>query len=1041
MPFIDQKELFEKTDGGRLVIEHYYPQSADSFARYPQNRLFKCRLSEKTASAAVKRMPDGVWIVTDFGDDSKSRNCIQVVMFEEKVEFKQALDLIAALFNIVPDEQRSLVIKPEIRQRDADKEEVSGKWDFVTRPFTYRDLQQLLAPKVLEYLAGQVKQTKAEEQETEILAEVTRIFEKYHFHALEKYVVIKDRKATEIRATDIYPIYMFDEGDWKKIYQPKAVNGADRFRHYPKDVAKPKDYVFGYDVARAAYDEVVKVQTDDSIDEAADDEPKKKKKKPKLKNIFICSGGSDGLNIAVVGQAFGAAVRSAKKDAEKAEVTADSLYPVWLNSETGKLSAGNQRNLAALCENLYNIPDIDATGMKAAHALALEYLEIKTLYLPEELRQKVDTFRKKPLKDLRDYFKYYKVYDFFTLVKKAYPYRFWDAAPPTPKSPKWTYSVNNKHLYNFLSRSGFYRFETEAEKDGYIYIQIDGNIVRKIDPKRIRDYVNQFIETRNPDVELMNTFLRTNQLNEGSLSNLPFIQIDFTDFDKENQWFFFNNNICQVTRDGITAYKPGTVHKYVWEDEVVNRKLKPLEPMFTIGVVQNITTKDETLDIALHNTDCLVLRYLINTSRIFWREELETRLDGIADEKAQGEYAIHHQFTETDMHLLNGKPKADREAYAVNHQFDIAGPLLTAREQQEQKLQLINKIFMLGYMFHRHKEEDKAWAVWTMDAKVPEGDESLGGTGKSLLPMLIYNYKLIRAQYRGGRDPKLTENPHIYEGIDKHTDLLIIDDCNRYLKFDFFFPAITGPLNINPKNAKQFIIPFEDTPKIWFTSNFPPQNIDDSKERRILYNINSDYYHSNASGEYREERRVSDDFKKIIGRGFNETEWNLALNFFMQCTQFYLSCTQKINPPMDNVNKRNLKSTMGDLFEPWADVYFSKESGRLNSDEVIKDDAVADYLKSSNQKHLTSQRFKKQLKAWCAYHNIELNPKDMCTAGGQIIKAHKWTDQEGKEHRGAKEILFLKTREKTASQKVIDKYNTEKGKELATAATEDECPI
>jgi hypothetical protein len=1024
MAFIDQKELFEKTDGGRIVIEHYYPSSTDAF-RDP-HRKFKCRTSEKTASASVKRMEDGNWIVTDFGGDGQPRNAIQIVMLEEGVEFKQAIDIIAAMFGIVPDEQRAQVIKPEIRKAKAEPDTPEG-YTFVEREFTWRDLQTLLAPKVLEYLTYMAKDDEAAKQEESILKEVTRVFAAYKFHALESYTIVKDGQATTISGTELYPMYFFQEKDWKKIYQPKSVNPSFRFMHWPKNVAHPKDFVFGYEAAKKAYDEVSRID-DGEVDD--DEEMASKKKPKKLKNVFICSGGSDGLNLAVIGQAF--------KKTKNVDVIAECYYPVWLNSETAKLSIGNHKNLAAISENLYNIPDIDPTGKKAAHALATEYLDVRTVYLPEDLKNQSDTYRKKPLKDLRDYFKHYKVWDFFNLVKTAYPYRFWDMKPEFNKQGefvKWGYSVNNKHLYNFLARNGFFRYETEAEKDGYIYIQIDGNIVRKIEPKRIRDFINGFIEARNPDVELMNTFLRTNQLNENSLSNLPFVKIDFTDFDRNSQWFFYANGVAEVTAQQINTYKPGELHKYVWEDEVVNHKVKPIAPMFTIAPVCNLHTREETLHIQLHNTECLVLRYLINASRICWREELENRLTGIVGERERAEYATLHRFTETDMCLLNGLPAKERETYRTEHKFTIDGPLLTEREKCEQHMQLINKIFAIGYVFHRYKEASKAWAIWSMDAKLSDGEDSHGGSGKSLLPMVIYENKLMKTQYREGRNPKLIDNPHIYEGIDRHTDLLIIDDCFRFLKFDFFFSAITGPITVNPKNAKQYTVPFTHSPKLWFSSNYPPFNIDPSMERRIIYTIFSDYYHYNKMGEYNEERRVFDDFGKNLGTDFTENEWNLFLNFLMQCTQFYLSTSgQRINPPMDNVNKRNLKSAMGEAFEPWADVYFSQESGRLDT-YVIKEDALTDYVKATNQKNLTSQRFKKQLMAWCHYNNVEYNPKDLCTGTGlNIIQRVKYRDKDGNEKEGAKEMLYLKTKP-TAEQKIIETYNSNISTNLSNQET------
>lgn len=1031
MPFIDQKELFDKTDGGRLVIEQYYPQSVESFNNH--HRKFKCRTSEKTASASVMKTEDGVWLVTDFGGDQKPRNCIQVAMHEEGIDFGAAINLIAAQFNIVPEKQRAEVFKPEIRQRDAEKDEHDGEWQFEPKEFTLKEVKAVLAPKVFDFLVYQVsKDTTADKVEEKVLKEVSKVFKKYRFVSLASFTIIKNRKATIIRSTDIFPLFMFDEGKWKKIYKPREVLGSNRFMYYGKE-HMPKDFLFGYETAKKAYDEVIKIEDDGEIDPDDSDKKPSEKKIKKLKNIFMVSGGSDALNLAVIGQCF-------KKDKD-IEQTAEMLYPVWMNSETAKLSKGQWDNLRKLSENTYNIPDIDATGKKQAHLLALEYLDLKTVYLPEELKERKDSFRSKPLKDLRDYFRYFKVWDFFTLIKTAYPYRFWDSVPPTDKKNKWTYNVNNKHLYNFLSRNGFYRFETEAEKDGYIYIRIEGNIVRKIEPKRIRDFINQFIETRNPDVELMNTFLRTNQLNEASLSNLPFIKIDFTDFDKETQWIFFKDSAAQIKADGITLYKAGDADKYVWEDEVIDHKMllkasapEPMADFFTIAAYSSLKTRETSYSIQLHNTDCLVLRYLMNGSRLLWREELETRMDGIKSEKDREEYAVLFRLTKEEEKLMDGLPdEAAKEAYRKAHRWTLDGPLLTEDERHDQQLQLINKIFAIGYIFHRHKENGKPWAIWGMDAKLSDGGESHGGSGKSLLPKLIFSERLMKTQYREGRNPKLIDNPHFYEGCDRHTDLMLVDDCSRYLKFDFFFSAIGGPITVNPKNNKQYTIDADEAMKFWFTSNFPPYDADISTERRIIYMLYSDYYHYNRMGEYREDRSVLDEFGKNFGKEFTPEEWRWFLSFIMQCVKFYLGCQAKINPPMDNVNKRNLKSVMGDAFEPWADVYFSPESERLNT-LVVKEEALNDYVKSTNQKNLTTNRFTKSLKAWCHYNNYVLNPKEMLGAGGRLIKRVKINPGTMEEKELTKEMIYIKTM--PVLEAVIDRYEkrTERKEAEETAA-------
>ena len=86
-----------------------------------------------------------------------------------------------------------------------------------------------------------------------------------------------------------------------------------------------------------------------------------------------------------------------------------------------------------------------------------------------------------------------------------------------------------------------------------------------------------------------------------------------------------------------------------------------------------------------------------------------------------------------------------------------------------------------------------------------------------------------------GRNRKLTDNPHIYDRVTEYTDMVLIDDANAYLDFDFFFDVVTGDMTVNPKNNKSYEIPFEKAPKFCITSNYTLRKVDPSTEGRMLF--------------------------------------------------------------------------------------------------------------------------------------------------------------------------------------------------------------
>lgn len=938
---ITQEEIFAKTDGGLDVILRLFPEAADCLSN--KGKKFRLRGNEKTASASLKKVTGGVWVVTDFGGDQKPRNCIELVRYCENLDYKQAIEWIATRFNIVGEDKQRVINKAKISKRPADVDEEEGTINTgdVKNQIPLHELKVLFADKVLEWYM-----TKYPEN---YVAELNKVCAKHKFYSLNKFVQIKERQAIITESTETYPIFSIEGKGFVKIYQPLNIDKQYRFRYTG---IKPKDYIFGYDRLVKEFNEFI-----NSEENASEDDSEKRRKKLKLDHVIICSGERDSLNVSALGYRV-----------------------IWLNSESATIDHKTFIELQKMCHGVYNLPDIDATGKREGHKNAMLFLDLKTIDLPPSLSNYKD-WRGNPFKDVRDYLSRHRKSSFDNLFKTALQYRFWDEEPQFDKDgnfKKNNYVVKNLRMYNFLMKNGFYRLKFQGEKEGYVFIKITNYIVEKLKDNQVKSFINNFLADRAMEEGVRDTFYRSNQLSSLSLSNLNEIEIDFTDYDKTSQYFFFANKQWRVTKNGIDEFKTADITRYVWDDEVIDHNVEKLDEAFTI---RKITYPDgsESYDIDIHRNDCLFFRYLINTSRIHWQKEFEVGFD----------------------------TEEERLKYIEENRYNINGPRLTDEERHEQRLHLINKIYAIGYLLHRYKDESRPWAVWAMDAKLSEEGESHGGSGKSLCFKSL-NY-LAPTVFLNGRDPYLTENKHIFEQVTEYTDLVLIDDSNQYLKFDFFFPFITTDFAVNPKHAKSFTIPYKDSPKIIFTSNFGLRNLDPSTARRILYAAFSDFYHDNSSGEYKAALTPKDDFGKELFRDFSEDEWNLFFNTMAQCCRWFLNF-DKINPPLNNVDLRNLLSEMGQAFKDWADVYFSEQSGKLDT-LVPKLLAFEEFRKASNNRNLTSQRFMKSLKAWCKFYKFDLDPVDLRNKSGRIIRKIQKTNPDGtlSQERVSTEMLYIKT--------------------------------
>lgn len=955
---IPVQKIYDATNGGLDIILWIYPEASNCVGNNGKNKKFKIR-NESTPSACLfKRKSDKydeIWGVTDFGGDGW-KSAIQLYMEYSGLSqdrFNEAVLQIASHFDIKDELDRS-VNKADFKERDARADEPDGHRDFETKDFTEKELA-ILGPNV-----------KPEHVEA------------LHWHSVKWFSYTKDRK-TKIRySNENYPIFIREcviteartmpdgtekeEEKFFKVYEPLNPDKGYRFQYFPAG-AKPQRYINGLRELIRAKDIYNSKQQKEWDATHTEDEPYKPQK---LREAFICSGERDALCCRSLG-----------------------YMPIWFNSETYHLAEDEVREIMKHVDTLYNIPDIDETGVRKGTELALRFIDIRTMWLPEWLGNYRDN-RGKPRKDLRDWMELrHTKKEFKFLMQMAMPAKFWKTTI-NKKSGEVRHSIDTACLYNFLKLNGIYALHDNNQKDTR-YVKIDGYIVKSITPKDIREFVRTWVIENVRDLSVLNLVLDTPKLSSGMLESIDEITLDFTSFDSSSQLFFFPN-VCVKANSGkldVIKKQEFKFQNYVWEDNVIGHNFTLLEDFFIIS--RNTDDGGMTFNIQINKVGSNLMGYFINSSRLFWRKEMETRFDD--DE--------------------------ERASYRNFHRFDIEGEGLTAEEHKEQQQNLINKIFTFGYMLHHFKSPSRAWAPMAMDNKIGDEGECNGRSGKSfffkVLSLLMKTVKL------SGRNPKLMDNPHVFDQVTQHTQMLLVDDCDRYLNTGLFYDNITSDMTVNPKNNQSFTIPFEESPKIAFTTNYVPADFDPSSEARLLYMVFSDYYHQKTEdNDYVETRSIRDDFgKDLFSKTYSEEEWNQDLNFMLQCVKFYLSVSNepvKLLPPMANIIFRKHKQDMGANFEDWAQVYFSQDSGRL--DTFLPRAKVFEDFKANGGRvqGMTPQTFLRKLKAFvllCPWIE-ELNPKHLQNSSGRIVRR-----EEGAVAGSSPvEMIYVKKKDESAKEDV-----------------------
>ncbi len=947
----DKIKLLEETNCGLDVILHYYPQ-AEHNGKFQHFQLsFR---NEKTPSAKIAPLKGDCYYVKDFGS-GESYSCFDLVKEEEGLEnFGDICKHIAGIMGLSGGTVVAKAAKLEFIP--AEPEQKHGDY--------YYDINENPSAEALKVLGPLVTGNDLARLGFSVLNSFTQVKAYPKNHKNEKC----RGKIMQIitHATENYPIFLLDCGAFQKIYQPFANKKDYKFRYVG---TKPKAYLVGVDRMEAEYEQQLRENLQDLNTFSIVDESEGKSvtleedTDTRLDCILIASGERDALNISSLG-----------------------YHVVWKNSESEPLTYENWQRLNEIAKKVVNVPDIDETGYKMGVEMAMQYIDIYTLWLPEWLKgytyktkDNNGKYVEKYRNDMTDFCNVTfnqngesylrKLFSMMINSNVAHRTRFWDIIKDSKGNFK-RYSFNSEACYRFLQYEGFYVIKEKFSKEPHEFIHVKDNVIKRVYVDDVKNYPGNWVRRKLYPMKLLNFIHDTGKLPEKKLSKIKEYIPDTVHHGSDFQRFFFKNKVWTVTADAVLETQYKSLKKPVWAEKIIDKNVS-LNKNKSFKITKN-EMGNWTIDVL--KTDNHFFNYLINTSRVHWKvlgnAPYENRID-----------AIDTNLSPLEHKQARDKILAERQEYRNANQFNIAEENLTADKVQEQVNHLVNKIFCIGYLLHQYKRADRSWAVFAMDHKISDITESNGGTGKSVMlakaiPEITKSYEYIAAN-----DPEVYNDKFMLGNVTPNTDYVIFDDMDSHFPIRKVYTQITGNFAVRAPHVPNFYIPFEQSAKLAFTSNFGLWSAEDgSTERRILYCSFSDYYHYKTA-EHFENWTVRDDFGKILFSDFNEKEYNDFYNFMAECLQFYLSCDEKIDPPMDHINKRNQKQTMGDAFLDWADVYFND---KLNA-ETSKDEAFEDYKLRTKLNKTTPQRFKKSLKSWAKYHGYIFNPKDKADASGRIM--------------------------------------------------------
>lgn len=245
---------------------------------------------------------------------------------------------------------------------------------------------------------------------------------------------------------------------------------------------------------------------------------------------------------------------------------------------------------------------------------------------------------------------------------------------------------------------------------------------------------------------------------------------------------------------------------------------------------------------------------------------------------------------------------------------------------------------IMGYNMHSFFET-KLRATILTDSKI--SDEAEGRTGKTLLAKAL-GYIRVYVELSGKNF--VFTNKHKYDKCSLDTQILHINDVQKYFPFEMLYNDITEGITIDKKNQEPIFI---KTKMIISTNQTIKIDGSSSRDRCIEFEL---------ADKYNDKFQPKDDFGHWFFTEWDETEWNGFYNFMMYCVWVYFN-QGLIMPPEINLKERKL---LDETCQEFCEFIKAKE---IEPDvRYCRDEWHEDFLNS--YKDLAEDKFKKQVKTF-----------------------------------------------------------------------------
>jgi hypothetical protein len=145
-----------------------------------------------------------------------------------------------------------------------------------------------------------------------------------------------------------------------------------------------------------------------------------------------------------------------------------------------------------------------------------------------------------------------------------------------------------------------------------------------------------------------------------------------------------------------------------------------------------------------------------------------------------------------------------------------------------------------------------------------------------------------------------------FQRVDIDTKIIAIEDTRKNVDFESFYPIITEGVTVEKKNQDEFFIPYKDSPKIMFTTNYTiPNNGNHAKRRQRVLEF---------APFFGVKHTPEDEFGHKLFEDWDKDEWNRFYNFMFYCVNEYLEVGILKMENSDKLAKKQIRVMYGEEF-------------------------------------------------------------------------------------------------------------------------------